>query len=110
MASQKWRKGIFFHANIHEHGLETLFDVLDAAFKNAAHEVHFALAFDIILFQLTVLEQRDAALEGFGVDDDGIALAGVNFPEAKGSFDLFQHVCLRNSLCGCESYSPASSD
>ena len=66
-------EGVFFVANVHEHGLETVFNVANAAFENAAYDVPIVGALDVIFFEHSVLEERDALLQFFDVDDEFVA-------------------------------------
>ena len=74
---------IFFIADVHEHGLEALLDVAHAAFENAAYDVPFVGAFDVVFFEHAVLEERDALLQFFDGDDEFVAsLAGSESDES----------------------------
>lgn len=48
------QKGVFFLADVHEHGFEARLNVFDAAFKDAAYDVVFAFALDGVFFQYAV--------------------------------------------------------
>lgn len=83
----------FFLPDVHEHGFEARFDVLDAAFENAAYDVVFAFALDGVFFQYAVFQKGYAAFELFGIDDDSGAFHGIAGSEAEGPFDFFKHFC-----------------
>ena len=89
----KVQKGVFFLPNVHEHGFEARFDVLDAAFENAAYDVVFAFALNGVFFQYAVFQKGHAAFELFGIDDDSGAFHGIAGSEAEGPFDFFKHFC-----------------
>ena len=61
---------ILLEADVDEGGFETVFEVADFAFENAADQALFGGAFDGEFLELAVFENRDAGLEGLGVDDD----------------------------------------
>ena len=81
-------EGVFLEADVHEHGLEAVLDVFDAALEDAADDIAVALALDGVFLEAAVLEEGDAALEALGVDDEFVAcLLG----EAEDPFDSFDH-------------------
>jgi hypothetical protein len=63
-------EGVFFEADIDEGGLEAVFEVLDAAFEDAADQAFVVGSFDGEFLEAAVLEDGDAGFEGFGIDDD----------------------------------------
>ena len=82
------QEGVFFEADVHEHRLEAMLDVLDAAFENAADDVAFGGTFDGVFFKLAIFQQGDAAFEPFAVNDELVAgLAS----ETKHPFDFIDH-------------------
>ena len=44
-------EGVFFQSNVNEHGFETLLDIFDAAFEDAADDIVVAVSFDRVLFE-----------------------------------------------------------
>ena len=54
---------VLLEADIDEHRLEAVLDVLHAAFEDAVDDIAIALALDGILLEPPVLEEGDAALE-----------------------------------------------
>src|SRR5450432_3321798 len=83
------QKRVFLQTDIDKHRFEAVLDILDPAFVNAARDVARPLAFDAIFFELSILEQRDAALEFFDTDDQFVAGLATRQPE--NSFHLFYH-------------------
>lgn len=82
------QKGVFFLADVHEHGFEARLNVFDAAFKDAAYDVVFAFALDGVFFQYAVFQKGHAAFELFGINDDSGAFHGITGSEAEGPFDF----------------------
>ena len=68
-------EGIFFEADVDKGGLEAIFEIANFAFENAADEPLLGGAFDIEFFEFAFLEDRNAGLESFGIDDNFL----VNF-------------------------------
>ena len=87
-------EGVFFQSNVNEHGLETLLDVFDAAFEDAADDIVVAVSFDRVFFEDAVFEEGHAALEGFSVNYDCDAFTGVGVSESEGVFDAFDHMII----------------
>ena len=88
-ASQKCRNAFFLEADVHEHGLEAVLDVLHPAFENAADDVAVGLALDGVFLELAVLEQRDAPLELLAVDDE-LDARGFG-SQSQNAFYFFDH-------------------
>src|SRR5262249_5970095 len=63
------KEGVLVEADVDEHCLETGFDVFDPSLEDTACDVALALALDVILFELSILEQGDAPLEFFHTDN-----------------------------------------
>ena len=61
---------IFLEADVHERGLEAVFEVAHLALENAADETFLRGAFDVEFLQPSVFEHGDARFERLGVDDD----------------------------------------
>ena len=61
---------IFLEPDVHERGLEAVFEVANAAFEDAADEPFFRRALDVEFFQLAIFRNRDARFERLGIDDD----------------------------------------
>ena len=57
-------------ANVDEGGLEARVEVLDPALVDGADHAMVGLALDLEFLEASVDEERDALLEGFGVDDE----------------------------------------
>ena len=76
-------EGVLLKADIHEHGLEPLLDVLDAAFVNAADEMGAANSFDGVFLKHAVLHKSDSALEFLAVDDDSRSAIDVLLTSKK---------------------------
>ena len=64
------QKRIFLEADVHERGLEAVFEVADLALENAADQSFFGRALDVEFLELAVLRHRDARFERLGIDDD----------------------------------------
>ena len=64
------QEGVLFKTDVHKGSLQTVFQVLDFAFENAADEAFVAGAFDGKLLEFALLDHGDARLEPLGVDDD----------------------------------------
>ena len=63
-------EGVFLEADVHERGLEAVFEIAHPAFEDAADEAFLGGALDVELLELAVFEHGDARFERFGVDDD----------------------------------------
>ena len=83
------QEGIFLEADVHEHRLEAVLDVLHAALEDAADDVAVGFALDGVFLEDAALEERHAALELFGIDDEFVA--GLARGQADQSFDAFGH-------------------
>ena len=59
------QEGVLLVADVHKHGLETGFDILDSALEDAAHDVVFAFTLNAVFLQHAVLEQSYAAFQFF---------------------------------------------
>ena len=64
------QKRVFLEADVHERGLESVFEVAHLALEDAADEAFLGRALDVEFLQLAVLGHRDAGFERLGVDDD----------------------------------------
>ncbi len=64
------QKRVFLEANVHERGLEPVFEVAHLALEDAADEAFLGRALDVEFLQLAILGHRDAGFERLGVDDD----------------------------------------
>ena len=82
-------EGVLLEADIHEHRLQAVLDVFDAAFEDGADDVAVALALDGVLLEHAVFEQGDAALEPLGVDDE--LVTGLARGQANQAFDAIGH-------------------
>ena len=78
-------EGVFGVADVDEGGLEAGVEVLDAAFVDAANHAVVGLALDLELFETAVDEERDAFLEGLGVDDE-LPVGALFFLENREDF------------------------
>jgi hypothetical protein len=61
---------IFLEADVHERGLEAVFEVAHLALEDAADEAFLGRALDVEFLQLAILGHGDARFERLGVDDD----------------------------------------
>ena len=64
------QKRILLEADVDECGLQAGLEVLDLAFEHAGDDALLGRALDGELLELTVLHDRHAVLQRFGVDDD----------------------------------------
>ena len=64
------QEGVLLEADVHEGGLEAVFEVAHPAFEDAADQALLGGALDVELLELAVLEHGDAGFERLGVDDD----------------------------------------
>ena len=71
------QEGILLQTDVHEHGLEALLDVLDAALVDAADKMSGADTLDGKLLEHSVLQQGDAVFKPFAIDDDACSLGDV---------------------------------
>ena len=63
-------EGVLAETDVHEGGLEVVFEVLDAALVDGADEALLGGVFDLEVLEAAVFEDGDAGFEGLGVDDD----------------------------------------
>ena len=61
---------VLLEADVHERGLEAVFEVAHPALEDAADEALLGGALDGEFLQLAVLQHGDAGFERLGVDDD----------------------------------------
>src|SRR5262249_27446203 len=75
-------ESVFLKPDIHKSGFQTVFEVPDFAFDNAADQTFFGGAPDGELFEAAFFEHRHAGLEGLRIDDDLLveSLDGLNQP------------------------------
>ena len=71
------QEGILLKTDVHEHGLETLLDVLDASLVDAADKMSGADTLHGKLLEHSVLQQGDAVFKPFAIDDDACSLGDV---------------------------------
>ena len=64
------QEGVLLETDVHERGLEAVFQIADLAFEDAADEALLGGALDVEFLELAVLEHRDAGFQRLGVDDD----------------------------------------
>ena len=64
------KEGVFLEADVNEGGLESVFQVADLAFEDAADQAFLGGALDVEFLEPAFLEDGDAGFKGFGVDDD----------------------------------------
>src|SRR5579862_546180 len=83
------QEGVLLEADVHEHGLEAVLDVLDPPLEDAADDVAVGLALDVVFFELPVLKERDAPLELFAIDDEFVA--GLLWGHAENSLHFLYH-------------------
>jgi len=76
-------EGIFFKANINEHGFQAMLDILDAPFENGAHDGARAGSFQSVLLDGPVFDESDAVFELLAVDDEACACLDVFFSGDK---------------------------
>ena len=84
------QEGVFLEPDVHERGLEAVFEVAHLALENAADEALLGGALDVEFLQLAVFEHGDARFERLGVDDD---LLVDFFLRADEPLDLFDERC-----------------
>ena len=84
---------VFLETDVHERGLEAVFEVADLALENAADEAFLGGAFDVEFLQLAVFDHRHARFERLGVDDDFLV---DFFLRADEPLDLFDEVGRRD--------------
>jgi hypothetical protein len=72
-------EGVLVETDVDEHGLEALLDVADATFEDAVDDAGGADALDVVFFDGSVVEEGDAVLEFFAVDDEADAGLDVFF-------------------------------
>ena len=75
-------------ADIDEHGLQALLNILHAAFVNGADDGARADTLDGVLFEHAVIEKGDSVFEFFTVDDEAGAALDVFFSSDE-FFDAF---------------------
>ena len=63
-------EGVLLEADVHEGGLEAVFEVAHLAFEDAADQAFLGGALDGELLEPAFLEHGDAGFERLGVDDD----------------------------------------
>jgi hypothetical protein len=83
------QKRIFLEADVHERGLEAVFEVADFAFENAADKALLGRALDVEFLELAVFDHGHARFERLGVDDDFLVNA---FFRADEPLDFFHEV------------------
>src|SRR5207244_1306051 len=65
----KMEESIFLEADVDEHRLQSHLDILDSAFVYRANNVARSVALDAIFFELSVFQERHAALQLFYADN-----------------------------------------
>ena len=78
---------IFLETDVHERGLEAVFEVAHLALENAADEAFLGGAFDVEFLQLAVLDHRHARFERLGIDDNLLVDFFLRADEALDPFD-----------------------
>ena len=63
-------EGVFFNADVHESGLEAIFQIADFAFVNTGHNALIVVAFHGEVLKSVGLHDADACFEALGADDD----------------------------------------
>src|SRR5437867_1592126 len=76
------QEGALFKTDVHKGSLQTVLQVLDFAFENAADKAFVTGAFDGEFLEFALLEHGHAGLEGLGVNDDFL----VEFPDRLDEF------------------------
>ena len=71
---------VLLETDVHERGFQTVFEIANAAFEDAADEAFFRGAFDVEFLQLAIFGDGDARFERLGIDDDFLVqfLFGTN--------------------------------
>jgi hypothetical protein len=87
---------IFLEADVHERGLEAVFEVADFALENAADQSFFRRALNVEFLELAFFHDGHARFKRLGVDDDVLVRA---FFRADEPLDFFDDVG-RRSLDG----------
>ena len=64
------QKCVLLESDVHERGLEVVFEVLDAALVDGAHQPFVRGMLHLELLEVAVFDDGDARLKLFGVDDD----------------------------------------
>ena len=82
-------EGVLLEADVDEHGLEAVLDVLDPPLEDAADDIAVAFALDRIFFEDAVFEKRDAAFEPLAIDNE--LVAGLARGQTDHAFDTFGH-------------------
>jgi hypothetical protein len=78
-------EGVLVIPDVDERGLEARVEVLDAALVDAADHAGVGIALDLEAVEGAVDEERDALLEGLGVDDE-FAEGALFLPENAQDF------------------------
>ena len=63
-------EGVFLDADVHESGLEAIFQIADFAFVNTGHNALIVVAFHGEVLKSVGLHDADACFEALGTDDD----------------------------------------
>ena len=82
-------EGVLLEADVDEHRLEAVLDVFDAALENEPTMLRSLSRSMEYSSRTAVFEQRDAAFEPFGIDDEFVA--GLARGQADHAFDAFGH-------------------
>jgi len=61
-------KGVLFKADIDERGLEVMFEVLDAAFKDTTDETFLGGVFHLKLLDMVIFDYSNACFKFFGIN------------------------------------------
>lgn len=86
-------EGVFFKADVDEHGFDAGLDVAHLALVNGSDDVAVGVAFGGVFFEAVVLEEGDALFKALAADDKFDA--GGFFTEAEKFFDSFDHGMMR---------------
>jgi hypothetical protein len=82
-------EGVFLEADVDEHGLEAMLDILHAALEDAADNVAVRFALDGVFLENAALEESDPPFQFFAVNNE--LVAGLARCQADQSFDTFGH-------------------
>ena len=83
------QEGVLLEANIHEGGLEPIFEVLHLALVDGANQPVIAGSFNREVFQFALLQNRDAGFQRFGVNHHFLDDLFLGSDEL---FDLLDHL------------------
>ena len=73
----KMEEGILLKTNVDKHGFEAAFNVLHAAFEDAANDVRLAGPLDGVFFESLTFEYGYAGFKRFAVNHDPVSFSGI---------------------------------